>query len=81
MTQEDTMLPEVMLKTVVTTIVDHPDAVEVTASVHTGSIRLYLRLHESDRRKIEGTEAEDSLRTLLNAAGGKLNKRIFLEFR
>jgi len=78
---EDAMQLEEMLKTVITTIVDHPESVEVTASVHTGSIRLYLQLHEKDRRKIEGREAESSLRTLLNAAGGKLNKRVFLEFR
>jgi len=75
------MKPDEMLKTVVQTIVDYPDEVEVESSVHSGSIRLILRLNDRDRRKLEGHAAEDSLKTLLAAAGGKLNKRIFLEFR
>ena len=70
-----------MLKTVVQAIAAYPDDVEVEAVEKSTSIRLYLRLHDSDRQKIEGTHAAESLKTLLAAAGGKLNKRIFLEFR
>ena len=62
-------------------LVDNPDQVHVNAIDGEQSMVLELRVDESDLGKVIGKQGRTarSIRTILNAAGVKLKKRISLE--
>ena len=62
-------------------LVDNPDKVSVNAIDGEQSMVLELRVDQSDLGKVIGKQGRTarSIRTILNAAGVKLQKRISLE--
>ena len=62
-------------------LVDNPDKVQVNAIDGEQSMVLELRVDQSDLGKVIGKQGRTarSVRTILNAAGVKLKKRITLE--
>ena len=62
-------------------LVDNPDQVSVNAIDGEQSMVLELRVDQSDLGKVIGKQGRTarSIRTILNAAGVKLRKRISLE--
>ena len=70
-------LVEIMAKA----LVDNPDRLEVIEIIGSGTLVIELRPAREDIGKIIGKKGRNvqSMRTLLNAAGGKLRKRVVLE--
>ncbi len=66
---------------IATSLVDNPDAVEVTESEKDDSIVLELRVAKEDLGKIIGKQGRTAraMRALLSAAAGRVNKRARLE--
>ena len=66
---------------IVKALVDHPEMVEVNQITGNTSIVLELKVAKSDVGKVIGKEGKTAMaiRTILNAAGRKLNKRCLLE--
>lgn len=66
---------------IATSLVDNPDAVEVTESEKDDSIVLELRVAKEDLGKIIGKQGRTAraMRALLSAAAGRINKRARLE--
>ena len=62
-------------------LVDQPEMVEVNEITGTSTIILELKVAKSDIGKIIGKEGKTAIamRTCLNAAGRKINKRVILE--
>lgn len=83
MTQTAPMTPDVLLQHLVQSMVEHPDEVQVEAEENTDRIMLYLTVHRKDRGQVLGVDGETAeyIRTVLNAVGGKLRKRIFLRVK
>ena len=70
-------LVEIMAKA----LVDNPDQVEVTEIVGRDTSVIELNVAKEDMGKIIGKKGRNvqAMRTLLNAAAGKLRKRVVLE--
>ena len=70
-------LVEIMAKA----LVDNPDQVEVTEIAGRDTLVIELRPAKEDIGKIIGKKGRNvqAMRTLLNAAAGKLRKRVVLE--
>ena len=70
-----------LLETIVKALVDNPDRVQVRAVEGEEVTILELRVDPSDVGKVIGRHGRNgnSIRTILAAAGMKLNKRITLE--
>ena len=66
---------------IATSLVDNPDAVDVTESEKDDSIVLELRVAKEDLGKIIGKQGRTAraMRALLSAAAGRVNKRARLE--
>ena len=66
---------------IATSLVDNPDAVDVTESEKDDSIVLELRVAKEDLGKIIGKQGRTAraMRALLSAAAGRINKRARLE--
>jgi hypothetical protein len=62
-------------------LVDNPDQVEVTEIAGRDSSVIQLKAAKEDMGKIIGKKGRnaDAMRTILNAAAGKLKKRVILE--
>jgi predicted RNA-binding protein YlqC (UPF0109 family) len=76
------MKPDVMLQGLVRAFADHPDDVSVDQRDRGNHcVLLKLAVHEKDFQSlfVDQDEVEESLRTLLKAAGGKVQKKIDLE--
>lgn len=66
---------------VATSLVDHPDAIEINESVQDDLIVVELRVAKDDLGKIIGKQGRTAraIRGILTAAAGKLEKRARLE--
>lgn len=75
------MDPREMIKNIAEALVDHPEQVAVAAIEGNQASVLELTVAKSDVGKVIGKQGRTarSMRTLLNAASAKLNKRIVLE--
>lgn len=74
------MTPDNLLSSIVEALVDHPTEVRVDKVETPQTVTLTLVVHPDDLEKILGTSVgiSDSLRDILRAAGGKVQKRIDL---
>ncbi len=70
-----------LIEAIAKALVDNPDQVSVRAVEGEQVTVLELRVHPSDLGKVIGKQGRTarSIRTILNAAGMKLRKRITLE--
>lgn len=70
-----------LIEAIARALVDNPDQVTVRAVEGEQVTVLELRVHPSDLGKVIGKQGRTarSIRTILNAAGMKLKKRITLE--
>ncbi|HEY7712282.1 MAG TPA: KH domain-containing protein [Candidatus Entotheonella sp.] len=70
-----------LLQTIVSALVDYPDAVEVRQVDGETTCILEIRVAPADIGKVIGRQGRNiaSLRTLLNAIGAKEKKHILLE--
>ena len=70
-------LVEIMAKA----LVDHPDQVRIAEIAGRDTLVIELRTAKEDLGKIIGKRGQNAqaMRTILNAAGRKLNKRVVLE--
>lgn len=70
-----------LLMTMATSLVDHPDDVEVNVVEAESSIVLELKVNPDDIGKVIGKEGKTAkaMRTILSASASKLNKRSILE--
>lgn len=66
---------------IVKALVDNPEQVQVNEIVSTQTVVLELRVAKSDMGKVIGKQGKTAhaIRTLLNAASGKIRKRYVLE--
>ncbi len=62
-------------------LVTHPDAVEVTENLHDEQSVLHLRVDKTDLGRVIGKQGRTakSLRTILNAAASRANRKVVLE--
>ncbi len=70
-----------LIEAIAKALVDNPDQVTVRAVEGDQVTALELRVHPSDLGKVIGKQGRTarSIRTILNAAGMKLEKRLTLE--
>ncbi len=70
-----------LIEAIAKALVDNPDQVTVRAVEGDQVTALELRVHASDLGKVIGKQGRTarSIRTILNAAGMKLKKRLTLE--
>jgi len=70
-----------LLETIAKVLVDNPDEVQVRAVEGEQVTVLELRVHPNDLGKVIGRQGRmaDSIRTILAAAGMKLQKRVTVE--
>jgi predicted RNA-binding protein YlqC (UPF0109 family) len=70
-----------LIEAIAKALVDNPDQVTVRAVEGEQVTALELRVHPSDLGKVIGRQGRTarSIRTILNAAGMKLKKRLTLE--
>ncbi len=70
-----------LLIQIVKVLVDNPEQVQVNEIESTQAVLLELRVVKSDMGKIIGKQGKtvNAIRTLLNAASGKIGKRCMLE--
>ncbi len=70
-----------LLIQIVKVLVDNPEQVQVNEIESTQTVVLELRVVKSDMGKIIGKQGKtvNAIRTLLNAASGKIGKRYMLE--
>jgi len=69
-----------LLENVAKALVDHPEEVEVRSVEGQQVVVLELRVHPEDVGQVIGHgRTSEALRTILGAAGRKLNKRVTLE--
>jgi uncharacterized protein len=70
-----------LVETIIREIVDHPDSVQVREVKGEMTTILELRVAPSDMGKVIGKEGRTAkaIRTILNAAGMRMNRRIEFE--
>ena len=71
-----------LVKTIATSLVDHPDLVEVTEKeVKDDNVVIQLKVAEDDMGKVIGRQGRiaKALRTVVKAASVKLNKKVIVE--
>jgi predicted RNA-binding protein YlqC (UPF0109 family) len=70
-----------LLELIARSLVDHPESVEVREVEREQTTILELKVAREDLGKVIGKQGRTagSIRTVLNAAGSKLNKKIVLE--
>jgi len=70
-----------LLIQIVKVLVDNPEQVQVNEIESTQTVVFELRVAKSDMGKIIGKQGKtvNAIRTLLNAASGKIGKRYMLE--
>jgi len=71
---------EELLTFLVTSLVDKPESVEITASSDDEMVTLNCRVDKEDMGKVIGKEGKTikAIRTLLRTRAGKEGKRVFL---
>ncbi len=72
---------EELIRYVATRLVDHPEDVTVKEVAGEKTSVFELRVHKEDLGKVIGKQGRTAraLRSVLNAAAAKLNKRVMLE--
>ena len=75
------MSMKMLIEDIAKALVDHPDEVQVSEVEGEQTTVLELRVDPQDLGKVIGKQGRTAraMRTLLGAAGTKLNKRILLE--
>ncbi|WP_026089275.1 MULTISPECIES: KH domain-containing protein [Bacillus] len=70
-----------LIKTIVTSLVDHPEAVSIKSEEDENRITYYLSVHEEDMGKVIGKQGRvaKAIRTVIYAAGSTQQKKIYLE--
>jgi hypothetical protein len=70
-----------LVEVLVKTLVDNPDAVQVTEVMGNNVIIIEVKVEKSDMGKVIGKHGQtaSAIRTLLNATSAKLKKRAVLE--
>ena len=70
-----------LIHTIVTSLVDHPEAVEILAKEDDQTITYTLSVHKDDMGKIIGKQGRVAMaiRTVIYAAGSTQQKKIYLE--
>ncbi|MBD3109469.1 KH domain-containing protein [Bacillus sp. AGMB 02131] len=70
-----------LIHTIVTSLVDHPEAVEIAAKEDDQSITYTLSVHKDDMGKVIGKQGRvaKAIRTVIYAAGSTQQKKIYLE--
>ena len=70
-----------LVERLVKTLVDHPDAVQVTEVMGNNVIIIEVKVDKSDMGKVIGKHGQtaSAIRTLLSATSAKLKKRAVLE--
>lgn len=70
-----------LIETIVTSLVDHPEDVEVGEASDERTITYTLSVNKEDMGKVIGKQGRvaKAIRTVVYAAGADLNKRIHLE--
>ena len=70
-----------LIHTIVTSLVDHPEAVEISAKDDDQTITYTLSVHKDDMGKIIGKQGRvaKAIRTVIYAAGSTQQKKIYLE--
>jgi predicted RNA-binding protein YlqC (UPF0109 family) len=74
---------EELITKIVTAIVDHPEDIKLEKVPGDYTIIFQLAVHAEDTGKVIGKQGHtaDAIRTILNAIGGKQNKKIILEIK
>lgn len=72
---------ENLLRAIVTSLVDHPDRVEISRTVDEMGVLLTLGLHPDDMGKVIGRAGNTAkaIRTILRVSGMKHNARVNLK--
>ncbi len=70
-----------LIKTIVTSLVDHPEAVSVEMAEDDSRITYTLSVHKEDMGKVIGKQGRvaKAIRTVIYAAGSTQQKKIYLE--
>ncbi|MFE7061922.1 KH domain-containing protein [Sutcliffiella sp. NPDC057660] len=70
-----------LIKTIVTSLVDHPEQVVVTEKASGNALTYQLAVHQDDLGKVIGKQGRiaKAIRTVLFAAASHENKRVQLE--
>jgi len=70
-----------LIKTIVTSLVDHPEAVSVEMDEDDSRITYTLSVHKEDMGKVIGKQGRvaKAIRTVVYAAGSTQHKKIYLE--
>ena len=70
-----------LIKTIVTSLVDHPDAVSIETKEDDNRITYVLSVHKEDMGKVIGKQGRvaKAIRTVVYAAGSTQQKKIYLE--
>ncbi|AZV42246.1 MULTISPECIES: KH domain-containing protein [Peribacillus] len=70
-----------LIETIVSALVDHPDAVVVTVKEEADRIVYVLSVHKEDMGKVIGKQGRvaKAIRTVVYAAGSSQQKKIYLE--
>ena len=63
-------------------LVEHPEAVEVTETEREDSVLLELHVHEDDMGKVIGKQGKiaKAIRSVMKAAAGKRNTKVIVDF-
>ncbi len=70
-----------LVLTIVKSLADHPEEVEVQESEQNGSVTLHLNVAEADKGKIIGKQGKviKAIRALVSVAAARAGKRALLE--
>ena len=70
-----------LIETIVSALVDHPEAVVVTVKEEADRIVYVLSVHKEDMGKVIGKQGRvaKAIRTVVYAAGSSQQKKIYLE--
>lgn len=70
-----------LIETIITSLVDHPEAVVLTSEEDDSRIMFTLSVHKDDMGKVIGKQGRvaKAIRTVVYAAGSSQQKKIYLE--
>lgn len=70
-----------LVKVIASSLVDHPEAVEVTETEKDNAIVVELKVHESDMGKVIGKQGRiaKAIRTVVKAAASKEEKKVIVD--
>ncbi|WP_050616720.1 KH domain-containing protein [Bacillus testis] len=70
-----------LIKTIVTSLVDHPEDISIREQEDEASVTYTLSVHKDDMGKVIGKQGRvaKAIRTVIYAAGSAQQKKIYLE--